>query len=260
MGARPFKTGRVATVLTALIFCSEFHQPVYSAEGDAGGHSGESQSEIETRGMQRMQPTVPLEQQLRVIPATPLGSPVVGQSACRVVPNTAGQPDIPPTHFHTLSGPAFVPEAVGALSGSAAIRYSGRISEGGVGAAIGQNVAPTEARFAAPVFLPHGALIREIQIVLRDNDPQSDLTVMLAARGIENMQPVGYSRVTIESNCVQGPGFSTILVRGLTLPFSSQHAWSLSLQWNIHNLVGAPLTGTTPFIDVYFVRIGYTVQ
>jgi hypothetical protein len=230
---------------------------VVSAADEAPVVSPPTNQGIESRGsvpLQRtpMQPGLAAPSASQALQAVPSGPP---SSPCNknIPPEFLG-PYTPPTYYQTVPAAAF----------SLALQPVSGLHFQSSGYTIRAWRDPSQVanliRFVAPLYLPQGAVIRQIEIFLRDDDPQYNLYFALddtvASTG-PNPGLYGTYLWMTTANCVNGSADTMLLITGLAIPINSQHAYSMRIEWDVNNLNNATFDNG---IQLHFIRIGYTLQ
>jgi hypothetical protein len=115
------------------------------------------------------------------------------------------------------------------------------------------NTPDATATFDAPLNLPNGIVIRQVEAFLEDSDATKNITVMLRAFGFSaSGSATTATLASLESNCLTGPGI--VAAKGMVVKVDTNLlAYSLNATW---------VVGTTDYYKLKLsrVRIGYTLQ
>jgi hypothetical protein len=226
----------------------------YAADGESAHEAAPTEGEIGTRAtpmpMQKPGLTMPRNPQiLQAIPSTP------PPPACwKIIEPPFQGAYVAPTHYQTVPAAAFSLASQPALG----IHFS-LTARTGFRAWRDSNQIANRITFAAPGFLPQSAVIRQVEVFLKDDDPQYNLYFSLeetlAATGSDH-GPFGAMLATT-SDCVNSPQSTILLVNGFAVTINSQHAYWMHVEWDVSNLNNATFDSGIHF---YFVRLGYTLQ
>jgi len=211
--------------------------------------------------LQRLAPTEqksppPLLGNPQFTPITPTSSPCELQFS----PDFAGKPYVQPTHFLMVSPATF---RLGAKYDHYFVIGSGMVRAWRDARSPSDRITLT-----APVLLPQGVVVRQIEVFLRDDDPMRDVSFSFFENSLTaQARPVMGSRglVTV-SNCINSnaPGSDVMRITGLALPIDNMRAaYSLKLNWEaegVTNVSNYSDRGANAGIEVNLIRIGYTLQ
>lgn len=231
-----------------------------------------SEESVESRGINPFKSPSQIQANPKLHQVTPglRVTPVCGIS----VPNEIGsKPHVQPTHYLTLPPTAFT---------MSSYQYTELFRIGAREIYAWRRDYNTKAAFPyitfeAPVFLPHGIVIRQLEALFLDDDPAADLELTLheTLPSAAGSFPPGDARphltdrsLSIVSGCIpsgsrgtskpSGYGAYDIMqLTGVALPVNSQHAYSVRLAWTV-NWHTPAITGES--IMVRLVRIGYTLE
>lgn len=219
-----------------------------SAADEVPSPQSPEKEELGTRGglLFQSSPTQPV---LKAMPSVPPPSPCWKN----IQPPYEGQ-YVPPTHYHTVSAAAFSLSSQPAPGVHFQYKYGTSVRTWRDANHIANHIS-----FAAPLFLPQGAVIRQVEVFLKDDDPQYNLNFSLgetiAATGTD-LGPFG-AMLSLSSDCVKTAASAIVLLNRFAVPINSQRAYWMSVEWDVNNLNNATFDSG---IHLHFVRLGYTLQ
>ena len=236
----------IAIIILSGLFCAGVGE---AANTEPTQETSPPEGEVGTRALP-MQPQVFQSPKASSMAATP-SSPY--PAACvKFNPTGLSQP-IPATHYFSTTPvmPVVNRNSFGSSSPSA-----GWIVSPSVYAIENPNPTQYEGIGAPELHLPHGAIIREVSILVRDNSGKQNLQAELL-QDVGIGQPGGWIPLRLESDCLALGAQSKIGANNLAIPVDGRKAHRIQL-----GLVPAQVPLPSPngaAIGVDIITIGYTM-
>lgn len=249
-----FRRGRWVGILAVLCLVA-LPDINRAAEGDPRQEATPPEGEVGTRAMPTQKLGVERAPGVHMVPnlGAAVTPPPLYPPGCIKFNATGLQQPVPSTHYYATV--PVMPDVIRTPSGS-----QGLIERGVVGSVIGVRENPNPSQFeflgAPEIHLPHGAVIREFNVLVRDNSGKQNLQASIERYpGVG--QAGGWRPVTLESDCLSLGADTRIGANNLAIPVDAKNVYRVLLGLVPANApLPSPQTATS---SADIITIGYTM-